>query len=80
MRHLWPLQVATLTTKQTMKIIIILYIAASALALGFLSHDLKRAESNIEILAKVLKNHQDSLSDHRTVILGLLDKRKNSFM
>jgi hypothetical protein len=63
-----------------MKIILILYIAASALVLGFLSHDLKRAESNIEILAEVLKHHEDSLSDHRTVILGLLDKRKNSFM
>ena len=63
-----------------MKIIIISYIAASALALVFLSHDLNRAESNIEILAKVLKNHEDSLSDHRTVILGLLDKRNNSFM
>jgi len=63
-----------------MKIIILLYIAASAIALGFLNHDLKRAESNIEILAEVLKHHEDSLSDHRTVILGLLDKRKNSFM
>jgi hypothetical protein len=63
-----------------MKLIIILYIIASAIALGFLSHDLNRAESNIEILAEVIKNHEDSLSDHRTVILGLLDKRKNSFM
>ena len=63
-----------------MKLIIILYIIASAIALGFLSHDLNRAESNIEILAKVIKNHEDSISDHRTVILGLLDKRNNSFM
>ena len=63
-----------------MKLIIILYIIASAIALGFLSHDLNRAESNIEILAEVIKNHEDSLSDHRTVILGLFDKRKNSFM
>ena len=63
-----------------MKMIIISYIIASALALGFLNHALNRAERNLEIMAEVLKHHEDSLADHRTVILGILDKRKNSFM
>ena len=63
-----------------MKLIIIIYIIASALALGFLNHALNRAEGNIEILAEVLKHHEDSLADHRTIILNLVDKRKNSFM
>ena len=66
--------------QQTMKLIVIIYIIASAIALGFLSHDLNRAERNIEILAEVLKHHEDRLADHRTVILGILDKSNNAFM
>ena len=63
-----------------MKLIVIIYIIASAFALGFLNHALNRAERNIEIIAEVLKHHEDILEDHRTVILNLIDKRKNAFM
>ena len=56
-----------------MKIIIITYIIASAIALGLLHRSLNKAQDNIETLAEVLVHHADTLEDHRGVLLQMID-------
>ena len=63
-----------------MKIIIISYIIASAFALGLLNHAINKAENNIETLAEVLVHHSDTLEDHRTALLQMLDQLTVPYM
>jgi hypothetical protein len=53
--------------------IIISYIIASAIALGFLNHAVNKAQEDIETLAEVLVHHSDTLEDHRGVLLQMID-------
>jgi len=53
--------------------IIIIYIIASALALGLLNHAINKAREDIETLAEVLVHHSDTLEDHRSVLLQMID-------
>ena len=53
--------------------IIISYIIASALALGLLNHAINKAQDHIETLAEVLVHHADTLEDHRSVLLQIID-------
>jgi len=53
--------------------IIISYIIASALALGLLNHAINKAQDHIETLAEVLVHHSDTLEDHRSVLLQMID-------
>tara|TARA_B110000211_G_C13516965_1_gene309233 strand:+ start:285 stop:476 length:192 start_codon:yes stop_codon:yes gene_type:complete len=60
--------------------IIISYIIASALALGLLNHAIHKAQDNIETLAEVLVHHADTLEDHRSVLLQMIDDRALPYM
>jgi len=53
--------------------IIIIYIIASAFALGLLNHAVNKAQEDIETLAEVLVHHSDTLEDHRSVLLQMID-------
>jgi len=41
---------------------------------------LRASEDNIETLAKVLKAHEDTLSDHRDILLELINHLKASYL
>ena len=56
-----------------MKIIIITYIIASAIAMGLLHRSLDQAESNIETLAEVLTHHADALDSHTEALFQILE-------
>lgn len=56
-----------------MKIIIVTYIIASAIALGLLHRSLDQAESNIETLAEVLTHHADALDSHTEALFQILE-------
>ena len=60
--------------------IIISYIIGSALALGLLNHAVNKAQDNIETLAEVLVHHADTLEDHRSVLLQMLDQQTLPYM
>jgi len=60
--------------------IIISYIIASALALGLLNHAINKAQDDIETLAEVLVHHADTLEDHRSVLLQMLDQQTLPYM
>jgi len=60
--------------------IIISYIIASALALGLLNHAVNKAQEDIETLAEVLVHHADTLEDHRSVLLQMLDQQTLPYM
>ena len=45
-----------------------------------LHKSLKTSENNIELLAEVLTIHEDILSDHRGVLLELIDHLQNSYL
>lgn len=56
-----------------MKIIIVTYIIASAIALGLLHRSLNKAESDIETLAEVLTHHADALDSHTEALFQILE-------
>jgi len=56
-----------------MKIIIVTYIIASALALGLLHRSLNKAESDIQTLAEVLTHHADALDSHTEALFQILE-------
>ena len=56
-----------------MKIIIVTYIIASALALGLLHRSLNKAESDIQTLAEVLVHHADALDSHTEALFQILE-------
>jgi len=60
--------------------IIISYIIASAFALGLLNHAVNKAQEDIETLAEVLVHHADTLEDHRSVLLQMLDQQTLPYM
>ena len=60
--------------------IIISYIIASALALGLLNYAVNKAQDDIETLAEVLVHHADTLEDHRSVLLQMLDQQTLPYM
>jgi len=60
--------------------IIISYIIASAFALGLLNHAVNKAQDDIETLAEVLVHHADTLEDHRSVLLQMLDQQTLPYM
>ena len=60
--------------------IIISYIIASALALGLLNYAVNKAQEDIETLAEVLVHHADTLEDHRSVLLQMLDQQTLPYM
>ena len=60
--------------------IIISYIIASAFALGLLNHAVNKAQDHIETLAEVLVHHSDTLEDHRSVLLQMLDQQTLPYM
>jgi len=60
--------------------IIISYIIASAFALGLLNHAINKAQEDIETLAEVLVHHADTLEDHRSVLLQMLDQQTLPYM
>ena len=60
--------------------IIIIYIIASAFALGLLNHAVNKAQDDIETLAEVLVHHADTLEDHRGVLLQMIDDRALPYM
>jgi len=60
--------------------IIISYIIASAFALGLLNHAVNKAQGDIETLAEVLVHHADTLEDHRSVLLQMLDQQTLPYM
>ena len=66
--------------KLTMYKILISYIIASALALGLLNHAINKAQDHIETLAEVLVHHSDTLEDHRSVLLQMLDQQTLPYM
>jgi len=66
--------------KRTMNKIIISYIIASAFALGLLNHAVNKAQGDIETLAEVLVHHADTLEDHRSVLLQMLDQQTLPYM
>jgi hypothetical protein len=41
---------------------------------------LRASEDNIETLAEVLKAHEDTLSDHRDILLELINHLKASYL
>lgn len=60
--------------------ILLLYICLSTAAIIYLNSSLKTSQENIEILAKVLKNHEDALVSHRGVIIDLVDHIEGNFL
>ena len=56
-----------------MKIIIVTYIIASAIALGLLHRSLNKAESDIQTLAEVLTHHADALDSHTEALFQILE-------
>ena len=56
-----------------MKIIIITYIIASAIALGLLHRSLNKAESDIQTLAEVLTHHADALDSHTEALFQIIE-------
>lgn len=57
-----------------------MYILVTSGSLLMLHKALRVTENNIEILAEVLTIHEDTLSDHRGVLLELIDQLKNSYL
>ena len=63
-----------------MKIIIVTYIIASAIALGLLHRSLNKAESDIETLAEVLTHHADALDSHTEALFQIIEELTIPYM
>ena len=60
--------------------ILLLYICLSGAALIYLNNSLKTSQGHIELIAKVLKNHEAALTDHRDVIVDIVDHIEGNFL
>jgi len=60
--------------------LILLYMCLSTAALIYLNDSLKKSQGHIEILVKVLKNHEEALTDHRVVIIDLMEHTEGNFL
>ena len=60
--------------------LLIIYILVTSGSLVMLHKSLKTSENNIELLAEVLTIHESTLSDHRGVLLELIDHLQNSYL
>ena len=61
-------------------LLLYIYICLSLVALVYLNDSLKKSQGHIEILVKVLKNHEDALTDHRDVIVDIVDHVEGNFL
>lgn len=60
--------------------LLIIYILVTSGSLVMLHKALRASEDNIETLAEVLTIHEDTLSDHRGVLLELINHLKASYL
>jgi len=60
--------------------LMLLYICLSTAALIYLNDSLKTSQGHIDILVKVLKNHEEALTDHRAVIIDLMEHTEGNFL
>ena len=52
----------------------------SGASIIYLNNSLKTSQEHIELIAKVLKNHEDALTDHRGAIIDLVDHIEGNFL
>ena len=60
--------------------ILLLYICLSGASIVYLNNSLKKSQGHIELIAKVLKNHEDALTSHRDVIVKIVDHIEGNFL
>jgi len=60
--------------------ILLLYICLSSASIIYLNNSLKTSQGHIELIVKALKNHEDALTDHRDVIVDLIDHSEGNFL